>query len=71
MLTKEELQARKAELEQGRDSLVGKLNAQLGAIEECNYWLSVIDSGAGDKPAPATSKGKHDDISPKSGKPRT
>ena len=36
--------ARKAALEAQRDKLLSDLNAVYGAIQDCEHWLSVLNS---------------------------
>lgn len=36
-----------------QNRLLAALNVHVGAIEDCQYWLSVIDEGAGIEPAPS------------------
>jgi hypothetical protein len=40
----EKLNERKDALIKDRDQLVATLNATVGAIQECDYWISVIQS---------------------------
>ena len=54
-LKREALAVRLTELEKGREALIGKLNAQIGAIEECKHWLDEISKGAEDDSAPSLS----------------
>ena len=41
-MTKEQIEARKAELQAGLEQLKANMHATNGAIQECNYWLSQL-----------------------------
>jgi len=43
MLTKEMIEQRLAKLKAEREQLIANLNAYNGAIQDCEYWLSVLD----------------------------
>ena len=43
-MTRESLTARINALMQERERLIGRANACQGAIEDCQYWLSLIDN---------------------------
>ena len=42
-MDKEAILKRKAELEAIKDELTAKLNAVVGGIYECDYWLADIE----------------------------
>lgn len=42
-MDKEKINARLAELEKARQQTLANLNAIIGAIQECNYWLAEAD----------------------------
>lgn len=44
-MTENEIRARLETLMQERELLVGKINAYHGAIEDCQYWLSLLTDG--------------------------
>lgn len=56
MLTRKQIEARRAELETRRDRQLAELNATIGALTEVQHWLSVLETdeeqnqGAGDPP---------------------
>ena len=41
-MSKEQIEARKAALEAQRDQMLASLNATIGAINECDYWLAQL-----------------------------
>jgi len=47
-ITKSQIEARKAQLERDREAIKtqaeANINAFNGAIEDCDYWLSVLGS---------------------------
>jgi len=43
VITREMVLERLAKLKEERDQLIANLNAYNGAIEDCEYWLSVLD----------------------------
>jgi hypothetical protein len=45
MITTEALEARIVGLTQERERLMGQINAYAGAIEDCQYWLSLLTDG--------------------------
>ncbi len=49
MVTKDSVVARKAELEQQRQNVIGNLNAIAGALQDCDYWIQKFDEP---EPAP-------------------
>lgn len=44
MITKEQIQARAAQLQRQAERLQNDLNATLGALQDCNYWLEQLDA---------------------------
>jgi hypothetical protein len=50
------LEARIADLEAQRERTIATVNVINGAIEDCKYWLSVIDQPTPAETAPATQK---------------
>ena len=57
IITKELLQKRLAELQQGREQAIANVNAFNGAISECEYWLNVMILAEA-KPEPKAEKPK-------------
>jgi hypothetical protein len=45
MITTEALEARIVGLTHERERLMGQINAYAGAIEDCQYWLSLLTDG--------------------------
>lgn len=43
-ITKEQIQARSVQLQKQAEKLQNDLNATLGALQDCNYWLSQIEA---------------------------
>jgi len=43
VLTKEKIEQRLAKLKAEREQLLANLNAYNGAIQDCEYWLGLID----------------------------
>jgi len=43
MITREMVLERLAKLKAEREQLLANLNAYNGAIQDCEYWLSVLD----------------------------
>jgi len=43
MITREVVLERLAKLKAEREQLIANLNAYNGAIEDCEYWLKLID----------------------------
>lgn len=42
-IKREDVVKRKSELEAKRDQLILDANAYAGAIQDCDYWLTVLD----------------------------
>ena len=42
MITCEDIEKRKAELESNRAQLLANLNAVDGALQDCDYWLNKL-----------------------------
>ena len=49
MITKDSVLQRKKELEQQRDQQVAQLNALMGALQDCDYWLAKLGEGGIDR----------------------
>jgi len=45
MVTREKILERLAKLKAEREQLIANLNAYNGAIQDCEYWLSVLEDG--------------------------
>ena len=45
-MTREIIEARLAQLIAERDNLIANINLCLGAIQDCQYWLSQLDAPA-------------------------
>lgn len=43
VLNKEEIQKRRAELEQNRVQALANANAFAGAVQDCDHWLSILE----------------------------
>ena len=43
MITREEIERRLNQLKAERDRLIANLNAYNGAIQDCEYWLGLMD----------------------------
>jgi hypothetical protein len=59
-ITREMIEQRKADLEKNRDAiqmqiaeLEANLNANIGAIADCEYWLGMADKQPEEKPGAA------------------
>lgn len=54
MITREIIEKRLAELKSGRQQLLLNVNATDGAIQDCEWWLTVlnVDEMAHGQPAP-------------------
>jgi hypothetical protein len=50
-MTREQIEARKAELIAARDEALAGFNAIVGAINDCDYWLAQLAAEEA-KPAP-------------------
>jgi len=48
LITREMVEQRLAQLKAERDQLVANLNAYNGAIQDCEYWLSLLKEDGGD-----------------------
>ena len=48
-MTKEQIEARKAELMATRDQLIGQLNATEGALQDCDYWIAQLNAQTAQK----------------------
>lgn len=44
MITKSQVESRKAQLITDRDKLAMNISAYSGAIEDCDFWLEVLAS---------------------------
>ena len=42
-MNKASVEARKEDLQRQREQLVANINAVVGALQDCDYWLSVIE----------------------------
>jgi len=45
VITREMVLERLAKLKAEREQLIANLNAYNGAIQDCEYWLSVLEDG--------------------------
>jgi hypothetical protein len=45
-MTREQIEARKAELQASLEALKANASATAGAIQDCDYWLAVLDAEA-------------------------
>jgi len=52
VITREQIEARRAELDSQRAALEGQINAVLGAIADCDYWLSQLDEPPAEQAKP-------------------
>jgi hypothetical protein len=43
-ITAEQVKARMEQLERERQRLTANLNATIGAIQDCEYWLGVVEA---------------------------
>ena len=43
VITKEMLQARAAELQKEAERLRAELNATIGAVQDCGFWLAQLE----------------------------
>jgi hypothetical protein len=59
-MTKEQIEARKAQLIQIRDETLSSFNAIVGAINDCDYWLAQLEAEALKAPEPQKGKVKDD-----------
>jgi hypothetical protein len=50
-MTRDEIQARIAQLEAQRVELIAQVNATMGAIQDCTYWLGQVAKAAEPEPA--------------------
>ena len=55
-ITRELIEQRKAEYEQMKARLISDLDATVGAIQDCEYWLGELDKEADAKPEIKVSK---------------
>ncbi len=52
-ITKELLEKRLSDLNKQKAEVEANYSAILGAIQDCNYWFSILNSNpSGDKPQP-------------------
>lgn len=42
IITREEIERRRAELQANKDQFIANANACDGAIQDCNYWLAQM-----------------------------
>lgn len=51
-MTKENLQTRLKQLEEARITTMANLNAIIGAIQECTYWLDTLNKAESSDKSP-------------------
>jgi hypothetical protein len=56
MLTAEQITARKEQLQADLKKIESDYNATAGAIQDCDYWLSVLNGGVAEMPPLLTVK---------------
>ena len=49
VITKELIQLRSAQLQKQAEKLQSDLNATIGAIQDCNFWLAQLDKSEEEK----------------------
>jgi hypothetical protein len=49
-ITKEAIQARADSLQKQAEKLRGDLNAVIGALQDCGYWLAQLDQPSTEPP---------------------
>lgn len=48
IVTKEAVEKRMLAMMDRRDKLIAEVNALIGSVRECEYWLSVLDKEGAD-----------------------
>ena len=48
-ITKEQIEARKAQLQASIEKKQADLNAMAGALQDCNFWLAQLEQPEGEK----------------------
>lgn len=62
MITKEHIERRAADLQKRAEKLQSELNATLGALQDCGYWLEQLRLS--DEPSNAPPEVRHEDRNP-------
>ncbi len=60
MITRQHIEKRAAELQKRAEQLQSDLNATLGALQDCGYWLEQL-KGASNEPDHAPSEARGED----------
>lgn len=49
LITKEQIEARKAQLQASIERAQADLNAKAGALQDCNFWLAQLEKPEDEK----------------------
>lgn len=62
MITREKLLARIADLESQKEAAVAQINAIMGAIQDCQFWIAQLEGKGNDEVVPGNPDGQNSSV---------